>query len=637
MPQRQNPITAWRIALAAVAMAITPLAQAAAAEWDVKTFRVVDADPRSGLPLAMNPTMDFSGDEAFLAELMETYLKDVGREYQALGLAAPSLPIIDDGKGGKAYAVHLNDYPDTNSSGNSETRARYAPDSLYLEIDSSRALVGDKLSDQLLEDTAHELFHAVQRSYRSRPGATHGNWIIEGQAQAIGMDTARKLRGADVHAGTQDDYRLGGREYFLALPTEVHDETYRTASFWRYLAETLKPGYGYLAALLAVPFDTAGENADLLWLDEGLRSSTGEGLAFHYANFAVSIAGYVPDRLTRAPSGTPEAAREKWQQRLFGACPTGNLTERSPVGVVRSRFQKNSARCFNAYIEPSATAPASAQAGPALLRRVRSRRTSNEVELLVRAQSPTLAALEALWIGQAGSKTSQPANVAAAADGKGYMATWRFGVEAGKPQTFIASNIARLPTTSEEQDVYFDLLTSSARITGTGGGLGGLVGGPIDLRFDRFPTRDILSTDVEATLKAGIDRPCMLRLLMTQAQGDARFALQIDNAGPLQPGRFSVTRGQTSEKHPGSFIGYFSFGRGRDTAAYGMEGGTVELTAFGPNLVQGTASVLGRLPPRGYGDEAPKWPETLSVQTEFTIVPRVNLDSPLFKHNYCFE
>ncbi|WP_152560329.1 hypothetical protein [Arenimonas donghaensis] len=610
---------------------------AQAAGWDIQTFRVVDADPRSGLPLDMNPTIDFSGDEAFLVALMETYFNDVGREYQALGLAAPSLPVFDDGQGGKAYAVHLNDYPDQRRDGSQQTRARYATDNLYIEIDASRALSGSELSEQLLEDIAHELFHAVQRSYRGNPGATHGDWIIEGQAQALGMDTARKLRGADVHAGTQDDYRLGGREYFLSLPTQVHDETYRTASFWRYLAEALPSGYGYLAALFAVPFETAGENADLLWLDEGLRSSTGEGLALHYANFVVSVAGYVPGRLTRAPSGTPEAAREKWLERLFGSCPTGNLTERSPVGVVRSRLQKNAARCFNAYIEPSVTASASAQGGSALLRRVRSRRNNNQVDLLVRAQAPTVAALEALSIGHAGSKASQPANVAPAADGDGYTATWGFGVEAGKPQTFIVSNIAGLPTTSQEQEVYFDLLTSSAHMTGAGSGLSGTIGGPVNLRFDRFPSRDILATDVESTLKAGIDRPCMLRLLMTQTDGEARFALQVDHAGPIRPGSFSVTRGQAPEKTPGNFIGYFSFGTGRDTAAYGMEGGTVELTAFGPHLVQGKASVLGRLPARGYGDAPPAWPETLSVRTEFTIIPRVNLDSPLFKHNYCFE
>ena len=635
MLQRQKSNIRCRAALVLAAMATVQIAHAA--DWEVQTFRVVDANPRSGLPLDLNPTTDFSGDDAFLVKLMEAYLNDVGREYQDLGLAAPSLPIVSDGKGGQSYAVHLNDYPDKNADGNSEARARYSPDSRYIEIDSSRALTGDSLSEQLLEDTAHELFHAIQRSYRSRPDATHGDWVIEGQAQALGMDTARKLRGADVHAGSKDDYRLGGREYFLSLPTGVHDETYRTASFWRYLAETLEPGYGYLAELFAVTFNSAGENADLLWLDEGLRASSGEGLAFHYANFAVSIAGYVPERLTRAPSGTPEAARETWLERLFGACPTGNITERSPVGVVRSRLQKNAARCFNAYIEPAAAASASAQSGSALLRRVRSRRDSGDVDLLVRAQAPTIAALEALWIGQTGSKTSQPANIAAAVGGNGYLATWAFSIEPGKPQNFIVSNIAKLPTTSEEQEVYFDLLTSSARMTGAGSGLGALVGGPINLRFDRFPSRDVLSVDLDASLQAGIDSPCRLRFLMTQADGHARFTLHMDNAGPIRLGTFNVAGGAEPDEAPGAFVGGFSFGRGSDMAGYNMEAGTVELTAFGPNLVQGKASVVGRLPKRGYGAPPSPWPETLSVQTEFTIIPRVNLNSPLFKKEYCFE
>src|SRR5690606_21385982 len=124
-------------------------------------------------------------------------------------------------------------------------------------------------SERAYEDLAHELFHNVQRAYQSAYALNHDLWITEGQAQAVGVDTAYKLRNVMLFKTTKQTYRLGGRPYYIPLTKKIEDEdAYRTSSFWRYIGEHyaaskknqhagVKPipaDYGYLAKVLAHPF-----------------------------------------------------------------------------------------------------------------------------------------------------------------------------------------------------------------------------------------------------------------------------------------------------------------------------------------------------------------------------------------------
>lgn len=618
------------------------------AQQPVDEFILVNAAP--GIPIAM-PVAANAGFDARHGDVVakvELYLGDVARHFQQLGLAAPRLNMTAGRNGGEAFVVRMHDYPDTS------THARYSKNGQYIEVDLSRAVVEDTaISDDAMEALAHELFHAVQNAYNGPASSDHGDWIIEGQAQAIGMDAARHLRGVDVHKGKNDDYRIGGRQYFRPLSTNTAPETYRTASFWRYLAETsapqrrsgagsgsapVDPDYRYVATLLAVPRSgAAGEDADLIWLDEGLREATGEGLAHHYGRFAATLAGYVKSRLTSAPSGTAEQARESWLTRLFAPCPAVHLTATSPSGTLTAPLRQNAARCINVTAD-AAPAAQRAGSGSSSLRRLRGGSASSaepQVDVVIQARSDSRRSLEALWLGMAGGDDAEAAYVGR--DPEGYVADWGFSMPAARAQAFVISNMADDPTQSRNQDVRLTVFTSAARMTSSASGLGSLAGGPIDLTFDRFPTRDILSTVTETQRRAGIARPCMVRLHMNSVASQVDIALELDNDGQIQPGTFNVSDGTTPEKSPGQFVAFFSFGSGRERVSYRAEGGSVELTAFSPHLLKGTATLLGRLPKRVYGQTEAPWPETMSVRTEFTVIPRVNLGSSLFRDNFCFE
>lgn len=156
-----------------------------------------------------------------------------------------------------------------------------------------------------------------------------------------------------------------------------------------------------------------------------------------------------------------------------------------------------------------------------------------------------------------------------------------------------------------------------------------------DMYFDRFPSRDIMTLAGEIQAKAGIAQPCMLRLNMTNTKTHERFALQMDNDGPIRPGVFQAADARAPEEAAGYFIAGFGFGRGRDSASYRVESGTLELIVFSPELLIGKVNVFGRLPDRAYGEAESFWPQTKTVQAEFTLVPRINMGMSIDSEN-CF-
>ncbi|MEC9364109.1 MAG: hypothetical protein VYC42_12890 [Pseudomonadota bacterium] len=176
---------------------------------------------------------------------------------------------------------------------------------------------------------------------------------------------------------------------------------------------------------------------------------------------------------------------------------------------------------------------------------------------------------------------------------------------------------------------------STARMTSASPGQGELAGSPIDVRFERFPMRDIMTMGGEVQAKAGIGRPCMLRLSMKDAETHASFSLQMDNDGPMAPGRYDAADAVAPETAPGQFLAGFSFGKGRDRVTYTAASGTLSLTTFSPGLLEGEVEVVGRLPRRTYGEAESPWPPSLTVRTEFSVVPRVNRGSRQGSEN-CF-
>jgi len=223
---------------------------------------------------------------------------------------------------------------------------------------------------------AHELFHAVQANtaFHGSPCLpSMGEWIVEGTADAVGVDVLRILRGEEVAdqamAWGERDYgrRLPVPLDLSILPREWTPERlagYRTSSFWRYLAEYYamlgsgeRPGpapagdridYGYLATMFGRGEATGCVGADascdyeLRWLDAGLKSIFGSDLAELYPLFAETLVLYGEHRVPPVAN-----AAIRWRDAVFGDCVYFDLTPgRRMHRLVIDSFEPVSMDCW---------------------------------------------------------------------------------------------------------------------------------------------------------------------------------------------------------------------------------------------------------------------------------------------------
>lgn len=436
------------LTLPASAAVLLAVAFSAHAEnWPTTKFELRNVDPASDMPGFVGQLMGFSDEQEPVVAQYEQYLSEVAVYYQSMGFKAPNLPTTTFGE--KAYIVYLYDYPDKDTT----AKAYYfVGGGIDLRMDISRAIVGGNPVDRTFEDLAHELFHNVQRSYQIAYELDHGTWIMEGQAQALGMEAAKKLRGIDINKGASEDYWLGGRGYHRPLTTETHDENYRTASFWRYVGEHMTaartngragkartaPDYRYLAKIYGKhaflgPVSAAG---DLRWLDNALEKEVGLGLDRLYPNFAATFAAYVPYRLSKAPRSYKDT-ENKWLERAYGLCPAVPLGTGTPSGSVNVAIEENASRCFKADLSGT-----------------------GRFDVSIQVHADTASSLEALHIGvSGGTKVSSPI-IAYAPSGGGYIGHWRFRIPTAAPQVFIISNMAAKPSWSIKQDIVLNLTAS---------------------------------------------------------------------------------------------------------------------------------------------------------------------------------
>jgi hypothetical protein len=413
------------------------VASVSSADWPTTKFSIQNISPDSYAPEALQRLSGsgFSGPQGQSVAKLQRYLHEIANRYQALGFRAPDMPQVELDNGETAYLVYMYNYSDSDRS--AKVR-QYEDLSTNLRLDLSRTVSPDgSIAPDAYDNLAHELFHTVQRAYQVDYDADLGDWIMEGQAQAMGMEFAWTFRCVDIHKGKEDDFRLGGRPYFRPITTAPFNDDYRTASFWRYLAErlanTTREGcdgvrevaadYSYLATLYAQPWVLGGKQIhDLEWLDTGLRKAFGVGLARLYANFTATLAAYVPERLTLELTRTPEEARNAWLGRLFEPCSELNLTATQPNPQADLSVDYNAARCVTVRLFGEGTA---------------------DISFHIRAAARSN--LDALRIGTAGGeKVGSPHRIESPVGG-GYLGTWEFSIEAGKPQTFVVSNMADLP------------------------------------------------------------------------------------------------------------------------------------------------------------------------------------------------
>ena len=298
---------------------------------------------------------------------IERYMSDVAARNEKLGFAAPQLKPIVDTPAGPAYRIYVYDYADR------FTHARYASPCAgeypHVKVDRKRAggsatFRNGKITTKGFGDLAHELFHAIQASYPTFKKNCHvGDWIVEGTAEAVGIDMAKHLRGV-VPNPKNPAVRWSARRYserlFVADEDRARTSTaYNTASFWRYLGEHStarrrgdraskqegRADYRYLHRLFSRPLRAeprkGREKLELDWLDRGMSKIFDRQLASLYPSFLIAVSGYVPTRTSGTVSNTG-----KWYAELFRPCRKVAIKADEPTPEYSISLEPVSAKCF---------------------------------------------------------------------------------------------------------------------------------------------------------------------------------------------------------------------------------------------------------------------------------------------------
>lgn len=479
------------IAAACVGLVVLLSAPApASAAWQIKDFEVWTAAPHD----AEAPAEGGHGDVAYVppgyVDLLEMYLGDVARRYDSLGFRQPALePVMRRRDGRQAYRVYLYDYPDwfdrTGAYVGHEAFARLddqqrsqlsstAPAAYsvrcdgmdtapHIRVDLSRVFQGGHLRARTMENLAHELFHAVQYGYPLfTENCSLGDWIVEGTAEALGIDTAHVLRGVQP-SRRSPILRWGARKYHADLYVADDDprrkaDGYGTASFWRYVAEhmtarkadawaavaPIEPDYRYLHALFATPLPGASSPAaEITWLDEGLRATTGMGLARIYPRFAATFSAYVPARAAFAR--TEAVALRYWHRLIYRACPRLTLSNGAPRGKVMLGLRTVAARCLKLAVKPRGT-----------------------VEISVHTTGEDLHLLRSLALGvSGGTQVARAVVVANPARPGEHIAHWRLRLAGDTLHYIIVANVAPEPgaTVVQHPQLQFTLSTWHGTMT----------------------------------------------------------------------------------------------------------------------------------------------------------------------------
>ena len=385
MPFRNLVATAVLYLVAGVMGAPVSAQDEAAPEWPTTEFEVSINKP----DLIEFPGNEFYNFYGFLKvdltddqiEAIESAMHEIAEYLQAQGFRPQNLNRTWTGD---KYTIRVLDID--RSRGGAYFRdclLNLLPSEIFIEFKPGGRRMFDgaetSLSRYTYSTLAHELFHAVQRSYPSFDDfdCRWGGWIFEGTAQAVGDHIAEVLTG---EAFPPDDFQnhLYSRPYDFPLRIEREFELrpeldpneYDTASFWTWLAEQYKvkdrlpaiknPGtkgrdFSYLHKFFETDasdaedtlfFDDPTEAEIISWLDVSLRLHFRKTLPLAYADFVTSFAKYVPDR-----SESLIATQRSWRKQIFGPCAQVALSEYSPVDYTSLKFNSIASRCVEVEIE----------------------------------------------------------------------------------------------------------------------------------------------------------------------------------------------------------------------------------------------------------------------------------------------
>ena len=341
---------------------------AAAEKWPIKEFQVIKKGPGDWLE-SENPVSDNTARE------IERWLKTVAAEYERMGFNKPYLTDIGTFSGVEKYKVYVYPFPKggfaTYSYNCGEERDR------RIHVNSKGLDPSGFLETKIYQDLAHELFHAVQHGYDLISNHCYiGDWIIEGTAEAVGIEMARKLY---PKRGPADICQVGMRLYSRQLYT--HDKKkkgdfpcegepgsldYAASSFWQFLGEyrTRKginiatpefapPDFRYLHNFFNTSHTMGTPSTEYAWLDKALHRGRRYGkhqfaIRLHtaYARFVGTFSSYWKHkRRNHYPGGVggPPAEKErKWMEWIFGKCEeiTASATLAMEISPIASRCIK---------------------------------------------------------------------------------------------------------------------------------------------------------------------------------------------------------------------------------------------------------------------------------------------------------
>ncbi len=459
--------------------------------WTIKHFEVYSGPPQDW-ETAENVKADLSlVDEVpgGIKTVVQEYLHKVAVEYERLGFRPPRLaPVVTREDGVQAYRVYFFDYPDSENPAKqpatqvltdkfTNKKTCELVDKPYLAVDLSRAvkhgkLVGKGYSEGL-EHFGHELFHAVQMAYPLfQENCNLGDWIVEGSAEAMGIDVLYKLTGLEPPR-TKPTKRWGGRNYSSSLrvkddpPGARAQDAYGTQSLWRYIAEYVAlsnsvlsnqapgvspttPDYSYLHRFFSQHLTgSPSSRSELHWLDKAIETELGYDLARVFGQFVPTLVDYVPESARFDLNGrSPQESSDKWRRYLFGGCEVVEIEQGYGAARLPVALAKGGARCID----------------------VRAVGPPGMGTVSIQTQLKLLTHIEQLRIGALGGElVSIAATPSKSANVSPFPAEWKFPIVFGAPNIFIFTNLSPKAATTEKIEPLFEFSIPSWSANVNGG------------------------------------------------------------------------------------------------------------------------------------------------------------------------
>ncbi len=572
--------TAQVLLVFALALPVLQSAHAQSRPWPTRKFQVVEMtqdeiahDTGGTFNDAIDAVVgafsdDVAGDPARARQRaqVEHYLGQVAHQLEAWGFPPPALGrVVALENGELAYRVY---------SVASVGASRYVPSNGgdganggHLRLNLRDPQLSQALDFQNYATIAHELFHAVQyntRFFSVEPGMV-GDWITEGQAEAVGEDLALAYAPPDASRDTMD---WGRRSYSRPLPIARRDpggtgQAYDTASFWRYLAErdhlnltagpTVLPGianpagavrYGYLASLLSNPPQPRDCHADddrcrleLQWLDAGLRGYDNfqQPLRKVFPEFAVTMAAYGDPGGRVSADNSSGLGADYWRSGVLPDC-VKEIVDGPILEYSRTlRLHGVSANCV--YVPDF---------------------FNDATEVFVEAHASGSELLDQIVFGLAGiPKSAKPMLTDIARAHGETSAAWPVRLTPGRDNVLVFVNIALDAPETEDQELEVVISREYASIgapANDSGSIADAIDTPLEMEFGEYrgyvhPGDFEKNADSfvgkQGGVSQGIVEPCIFRMKAWQPAGSDRSFVQdlhisLQTAGPITPGRYPI-------------------------------------------------------------------------------------------------